>query len=389
MVSDTHRPASASARKEPRLVPLSARADATHPPSGQPAHGASASDRNPPHDQRARLLPLLPVLRVPGWMVRGTTTPLGRKERYAEPTLGPVLTVSLGAHALLLLAICYKAAAGITGSPSSPPAPPVEMLFDQAPATTGMAGPPSPEAAGGNAAPTPSQSSNAPDSSPEAEESPQPSVAEQSSSPPLPQSNDGQLRAEEKNQHLAPAKPVSGHSPQHHPPARPHPNPRPTPKPSHHAPSPLDNPMDTSFDQAPAPRRPRRGRSGGSGAPLDLSIGPIVENGALNAHYSSRTSVHGVSRDYAQEIDAWIQRHLYYPPEAAQNGDSGTTSVHVVLDRQGNVFKVFETSSSGVTELDAATVGMFHGAQLPPVPPDMKDNFINFDVTINYILIRN
>lgn len=365
-------------------MPPSARTDAAPPPSG-----TSAMEHDPPHDQRARLLPLLPVMRVPGWVVRGTSTPLIRKERYAEPTLGPVLATSLGAHALLLLAICYKAAASMTGSPASPPAQPVEMLFDQAPASSGMVGPASPEAAGGDAAHTPAQSSNAPPPPAEAEEGPQHSNTEQPSSPPLPQSNDGLLRAEEKTQHTAPAKPVTGHNAQPRQPARPAPHPRPTPKPSHHTPSPLDYPMDTSFDQAPAPRRARRGRSGGSGAPLDLSIGPMVENGALNAHYSSRTSVHGVSSDYAAEIDAWIQRHLYYPPEAAQNGNSGTTAVHVVLDRQGNVFKVFETSSSGVTELDAATVGMFHGAQLPPVPPDMKDNYINFDVTINYILIRN
>jgi protein TonB len=370
-------------------VPPSAQADAAPTHSSQPSHGASALDHDPPHDRRARLLPLLPVLRVPGRVVRGTSTRLIRKERYAEPTLGPVLAASLGAHTLLLLAICYKAASSMTGSPASPPAQPVEMLFDQAPASTGMTGPTSPEAAGGNAARTPAQSSNAPAPPAEAQEGPQHSNTEQPSSPTLPQSNDGLLRAEEKTQHTAPAKPVTGHSHQPRRPAHPAPHPRPTPSPSHHTPSPLDYPMDTSFDQAPAPRRPRRGRSGGSNAPLDLSIGPMVENGALTAHYSSRTAVHGVSSDYAAEIDAWIQRHLYYPPEAAERGDSGTTSVHVVLDRQGNVFKVFETSSSGVTELDAATVGMFHGAQLPPVPPDMKDNYINFDVTINYILIRN
>ncbi|WP_148300153.1 hypothetical protein [Acetobacter papayae] len=159
-------------------MPSSARTDAAPPPSG-----TSAMEHDPPHDQRARLLPLLPVMRVPGWVVRGTSTPLIRKERYAEPTLGPVLATSLGAHALLLLAICYKAAASMTGSPASPPAQPVEMLFDQAPASSGMVGPASPEAAGGDAAHTPAQSSNTPPPPAEAEEGPQHSNTEQPSSP--------------------------------------------------------------------------------------------------------------------------------------------------------------------------------------------------------------
>ncbi|MFT8441408.1 energy transducer TonB, partial [Acetobacter fabarum] len=151
----------------------------------------------------------------------------------------------------------------------------------------------------------------------------------------------------------------------------------------------LQHPMDYSFNEAPAPRRPnRRGRPGGSNAPLDMSIGPMVENGQLNAHYASRTSVHGVSSDYGQEIDAWIQRHLFYPPEAAERGEEGSTSVHVILDRSGHVFKVFMSGSS-TPALDASTVGMFQGAQLPPVPPDMKDQYINFDVTVHYVLIRN
>ncbi|WP_415448128.1 energy transducer TonB [Acetobacter orientalis] len=114
----------------------------------------------------------------------------------------------------------------------------------------------------------------------------------------------------------------------------------------------------------------------------------MVENGAINAHYTSRTSIKGVSDDYGQEINAWIERHLFYPDEAIRNGEEGPSSVHVVLDRTGRVRSVYETNSSGSYYLDAATTGMFHGAQLPPVPPDMSGDHFDIDVTVKYILIR-
>ena len=62
--------------------------------------------------------------------------------------------------------------------------------------------------------------------------------------------------------------------------------------------------------------------------------------------------------------------------------------MHVELDRDGHVTKVRLTGQSGSYYLDAATVGMFRNAQLPPVPPDMQGDTFPIDLTINYILIR-
>ncbi|MFT9015781.1 MAG: TonB family protein [Acetobacter sp.] len=379
----------AASRREPRLVPTPDLFAADPSRAGGAADLRDTPD-GPETERRNRLFPALPVPKVPGRTVRGTATPLIRKELYAESTLGPVITASLLAHALLLGALIYKASTHAkAGTPSTSQNAPVEMVFSQPEASSGMVGQPSPDMGGGNQAKQPSQASNSPPAPAEAQQGPTQSTETPPMAPPLPKSDDGISKPEQTEQRINPARPVTGHrtTPEH--PARPVPHPRPTPAPSHHTPSPFDNPMDLSFDEAPAPRRQRRGRPGGSRGALDLSIGPMVENGALNAHYSSRTTVHGVSSDYAADIDAWIQRHLYYPPEAAQQGQQGASSVHVILDRDGHVFKVFETNSSGSVELDASTMGMFQGAQLPPVPPDMKDEFINFDVTINYILISN
>lgn len=378
-MDDKARASSAAKRREPRFLPQT---DPQAPPTARPdvAQGGNAA--------WSRLLPLAPVPQVPGKPVRGTSTPLIRRELYADPTLTPILVASLLAHALLLAALFYKAATHSgAGSPQASQSQPVEVVFSQPDASSGMVGQPSPEAGGGNEAKKASQASTTPPTPAEAQ--PSPSNEEETHSLPLPQSDDGLPKPEKTHPTPRPSHPATGHAHPTKTPARPAPHPRPSTRPSHHTPSPFDHPMDLSFDEAPAPRRRRSGRPGGSGAPIDLSIGPMVQNGELNAHYASRTSVKGVSSDYASEIDSWIRRHLYYPPEAAQRGEEGGSSVHVILDRTGRVFKVFETNSSGSTELDASTVGMFQGAQLPPIPPDMKDRFINFDVTVNYILIRN
>ncbi|MFT8551849.1 MAG: energy transducer TonB [Acetobacter okinawensis] len=356
-------------RQEPRLQP--ARSPAAQPPITEEGTG-----------QRSRLFPFTPVPNAPGGLVRGTSTPIIRRDVYADPTLGPVLTASALAHFLLLGALLYQATHhGQTGSTQSSQSSSVEMVFSQPTPSTGMVGPHSPDAGGGNAAPQaapPPPAEQQPDTQ---KTPPEPSEAAPDV-PPLAQSDDGLPKPQPAPQKARPTP---------HKPRQPS---RATPRPHATQPLPktlqslLQHPMDYSFNEAPAPRRTTRGRPGGSSAPLDLSIGPMVENGQLNAHYASRTSVHGVSSDYGAEIDAWIQRHLYYPPEAAARGEEGSTSVHVILDRSGHVFKVFETGSS-TEALDAATIGMFQGAQLPPVPPDMKDKYINFDVTVNYILIRN
>lgn len=359
-------------RQEPRLQPVRPTA------SPLPTYDEGAAG------QRLRLFPFLPVPKPPGSPLRGTSTPLIRKDVYADPTLGPVFTASALAHFILLAALLYQATHhGQTGSPQSSQSSSVEMVFSQPTPSTGMVGPQSPDAGGGNAAPQAAPP-------PPAEQQPQTQTVPPEPSeaapdvPPLAQSDDGLPKPQPAPQKAQPTEHKATAKQSNRAVPRPHATPQ-LPK---NLKSLLQHPMDYSFNEAPAPRRTHRGRPGGSSAPLALSIGPMVENGQLNAHYASRTSVHGVSSDYGAEIDAWIQRHLYYPPDAAARGEEGSTSVHVILDRSGHVFKVFETGSS-TEALDASTIGMFQGAQLPPVPPDMKDKYINFDVTVNYILIRN
>ncbi|MCQ8279054.1 TonB family protein [Acetobacteraceae bacterium KSS8] len=148
--------------------------------------------------------------------------------------------------------------------------------------------------------------------------------------------------------------------------------------------NPFANPMDLSFQQE-GPPRARTGRAGGSGSAIDMSLGPLVKNGHINTPFAT-IGVQGVSSDYGNELDSWIRRHLYYPPDAAARGESGPAHVHVQIDRSGRVKSVQLVDSSGSFALDGATTGMFRGRTLPPVPPDMSGDHFDIDLTVNYIL---
>ncbi|MFT9400674.1 TonB family protein [Acetobacter sp.] len=372
-------------RQEPRLAPQGQT-------EGQP-HDAQPDAALPAHERESLKPSLTPVPRPLGRQyprVKGTPTPLIRRELYAEPTLGPVLTSSAVAHFLLLTALLWQTTHhNPQGSPEGTQPPSVEMVFAAPQTSSGMTGQQSPDAGSGNAGKTASTAGQA-EPNPE-DAAPGPAVPSDDipTAPELPTSSDGLPKpTPQEHKTVKPAHTPSGHKPNASSKSAAVPKAKPQPNKRRHAASPFDNPMDLSFNEAPAPRRHRTGRPGGSGGPIDMSVGPVVENGAINAHYTSRASIKGVSDDYGQQINEWIERHKFYPEEAARNGEEGPASVHVVLDRTGRVKSIYETGSSGSYYLDAATTSMFRGAQLPPVPPNMQGDHFDIDLTMNYILIR-
>ncbi len=316
--------------------------------------------------------------------------PLRPRDIFADPDIAPIVIGSVLLHAaLLIVAYLLSQHHQQRGNPQAEPGP-VEMMFETPPAASGMQGRHSDQQAGGNNAASDSQSSESKQE--EADSSPGSATesTEVPASPQIQQATSDEHFPTQRNETapINPADKTSGQasrSPLHSKTAR---------KASHqkqqhsHASSPFDSLMDLSLDQSSAPPRPRRGRSGGSGGPIDLSIGPMVQNGKLNAPYSTRSTTRGVSDGYAEEVDAWIRHHMYYPEDAARDGEEGPSSVHVVIDREGRVRSVRLTNQSGSYRLDASTTGMFHGAQLPPVPPGIPGDHFDLDVTINYILLR-
>ena len=335
-----------------------------------------SGDTAPPEARGAA--PALAGLRRPGFVADRIDTamldeaglPLVRRGRRLHDGFGRRVAGSGAAH-LLVLVLMALSFAQPPGGGKPQEQQPVDMVYERA-GNSGMTGP---------SAPTPTEapppSSAAPNLQPPAPTPPVPDLAPPpDETPPLPEMN------------------------------LPEPLPQPMPNPvpqsqsqsqSRAAPSraqsrstsPLSHPMNLSF--APATPSPSRhgGRRAGSGAPIDMSLGPLVQNGRLNTPYASTSSIKGVSDDYADEIGDWIRRHMYYPEEAARRGEDGPSHVHVVLDRQGRVSSVSLVSSSGSYLLDAATTGMFRNAKLPPVPPDMNGNHFDVDLTIDYILIRH
>ncbi|KXV34129.1 energy transducer TonB [Gluconobacter thailandicus] len=336
-----------------------------------------------PSGLRSRLQDYVP----PATAVRPVLTPMMRPQTIVEPGPTVPFCISAGIHAAVL-ALLLTQHHGMHGSPAGNE-PQVEMVFDQPPSKSSMQGPRAHEEGGAPPPPSPQspQETEQEQQQPEQQQSaPTPAVPtpETPSAPPVPQEPSAELPKTTPSP--APVTPGSAPSqrsqqttPHSH---RAHRSVRPNNS------NPLSHPMDYSFGEQPSPYRHRRGRPAGSGGPIDMSLGPLSMNGAINAPYQTRTSVKGVSEDYGGEIDRWIRSHMYYPEDAARAGEDGPSSVHVVLDRFGHVKTVRLTGQSGSYSLDAATTGMFQGAHLPPVPPDMKGDHFDIDVTINYILIR-
>lgn len=299
-------------------------------------------------------------------------TPLIRPQCVVDlPLVGPVV-LSLLIHGLIF-AVFALTPSKPHGSPQGMNQPQVEMVFDAPPARHSLQGPRSREDGGG--APSQAASSSEAAPTPVAPTMRQP-VSTQS--PPVPS---GELPDTPQTSRSI-TKAMPKHTHQNRPSPSKH---RPTQKNNN---NPFAHPMDLSFHGEPSPHPRHRGRRGGSGGPIDLSNGPLSLNGQINAPYKTRSSVKGVSSDYGEEIDRWVRAHMFYPEEARSAGEDGPASVHVVINRQGRVTAVRLSSQSGSYSLDAATVGMFRSAQLPPVPPDMAGDHFDLDVTIHYILLH-
>ncbi|AZV39393.1 energy transducer TonB [Komagataeibacter xylinus] len=372
---------------EPVLIPRD-----PLPAGGRLPRNGRTEQYNPP--ARERLLPGTPVPPPPGYRkLRPMISGLIRPDTVETPGPGRAIAISGLLHAALLAAILIESAHHSQhGTPDATRTEPqVEMVFSP-PTSSGLQGQSSPDMAGGQNAPKQQQDKQPSPSAQQNTNSPQHNSEDSSpsanapsedtpSAPPLSEApSDLSVPQSQQQDKFNPAMQNSGHGS--------HAAQQSQSQSSPNAYAALQHPMNWSLSASPLPRRSRQGRAGGTGGPIDLSLGPVVQNGKINAPYSTSTQIKGVSDDYGEELERWIRSHMYYPMEAAQAGEEGPSSVHVELDRDGHVKKVRLTGQSGSYYLDAATTGMFRNAQLPPVPPDMQGDTFPIDLTINYILIR-
>jgi periplasmic protein TonB len=142
----------------------------------------------------------------------------------------------------------------------------------------------------------------------------------------------------------------------------------------------------TSRATAP-PSAPTRVSRPGQPGTIDLSFGPI-QGGSLSPSASVQMEGVAVSTDWLNLVSAWWKRHAYYPPQAGDNNEDGTVTLHMRVDRDGRVEALELTGKSGSRWLDLGALSVFRDAHLPPLPPDMPDAQIPFEATVHYIIVR-
>jgi TonB family protein len=124
----------------------------------------------------------------------------------------------------------------------------------------------------------------------------------------------------------------------------------------------------------------------GSAAPHE-SIGPVRPGPRSRSAFNSDISG-DIGPDYRALLQAWLERHKYYPPQAAEEGEDGTASVRVLVHRDGSVRRVELQERSGSQWLDIGAQALFRGQRLPAFPNEAMGDEQEIYVTIHYILIR-
>ena len=122
-------------------------------------------------------------------------------------------------------------------------------------------------------------------------------------------------------------------------------------------------------------------------APPHESLGPLQAGPVSRSSFNSDIKGN-LGPDYRNLLRAWLERHKYYPPQAAEEGEDGTASVHVVIRRDGSVRLVELEERSGSQWLDMGAQALFRGQRLPAFPSDAMGEEQEIVVTIHYILIR-
>ena len=126
-------------------------------------------------------------------------------------------------------------------------------------------------------------------------------------------------------------------------------------------------PMRFSLGGAPhAPSPPRAAAKPARG--IDLSFAPHG-GGAEQLALAGILNRDGVGPDWSNAFSAWLAKHSYYPRDAGILGEHGDVVVRFVVSRDGRVTGLHLEQSSGHPILDMATLGLFRGAHLPPLPP--------------------
>jgi len=175
---------------------------------------------------------------------------------------------------------------------------------------------------------------------------------------------------------------------------KPLPAPPPPARPAPARPAPFPRPVARSFADLGAAPPPEAARPPQRGS-MDLAIGPEARasKGAVPINPTTPTGMVRIEgadlgEDWERALQAWWDRHGFYPRQAAENDEDGTNRVRVELDRTGRVHSVELEMRSGSQWLDMGSLAIFRDARLPPFPLSTPQDEATLHLTINYILIR-
>ena len=95
-----------------------------------------------------------------------------------------------------------------------------------------------------------------------------------------------------------------------------------------------------------------------------------------------------VGADWFNEVSAWWIRHRFYPREAASLSQEGDVTLHLKVAQSGHVETLALAEGSGSPWLDMGAEAVFRGANLPPLPGDVRDPSVEVNFTIHYQIIH-
>ncbi len=123
-------------------------------------------------------------------------------------------------------------------------------------------------------------------------------------------------------------------------------------------------------------------------APVAAGCAPALAQdfSITNPEPSVRVEGAVLGPDWVRQLQAWWDKHSFYPGEAAQKNVSGTVKVHIVVQPDGEVSTIHLEEPSKSKFLNNAAYLAFRDAHLHPFPPGTPAPRADVTITLHYVL---
>jgi TonB family protein len=100
----------------------------------------------------------------------------------------------------------------------------------------------------------------------------------------------------------------------------------------------------------------------------------------------SITNETSAGTSWMKQLQSWWDLHAYYPPDASEANKDGNVKVHLVIQPNGDIWKVDVMQGSGWKSIDVASYMAFHGAHLKPIPANPPTPQADVYITVHFVL---